>query len=86
MLSVANFRTSHKMFTEWMAYSLLQESNNRNFVIFGLHNFSSFAAQIASWTAQNWLGCRLRIHRLKWRHSNLWSRYDRHVVRHYVVL
>ena len=31
------------------------------FLIFGLHNFSSWTAQIESWTAQNWLDCTLRI-------------------------
>jgi len=31
------------------------------FLIFGLHNFSSWTAQIESWTAQNWLDCRHRI-------------------------
>jgi len=31
------------------------------FLIFGLHNFSSWTAQIELWTAQNWLDCTLRI-------------------------
>jgi len=26
------------------------------------------------------------IHRVKWRHSNLWSQYDLHVVGHAIVL
>ena len=29
---------------------------------------------------------RVTIHRVKWRHNNLWSRYDLHVVRHDAVL
>jgi len=30
--------------------------------------------------------CRMHMDKIKWRHSNLWSRYDLHVVGHVVVL